>query len=308
MSPQQLPSLSSPLARDYPICAPAYPKAVFLVLPEQFALAQQSAADNRYMQMQSSVDSQRAHQQALNLLSALRAAGQAALAFPGRRDQPDGVFPNNVFATRPGVFVRGRMRHAVRQHETERADLQHFFRAVLNYREHTLPERCTAELTGSLVLDRARRVGFAGLTERCDAQGADAMHQAFELKASWQFALAASEYHTNVVMSTLGGKSVVLAPSGFADPKIPDAIARFYGSAVLLGEREKAEFAGNCIALAPSVGDTTAQLWMSERAADALTAGHHAQLQQLGFRVYSVALDEIEKAGGSLRCMLGEIY
>jgi N-dimethylarginine dimethylaminohydrolase len=47
---------------------------------------------------------------------------------------------------------------------------------------------------------------------------------------------------------------------------------------------------------------------MSERAADGLRAPTRAALQQAGFVIHSVPLDEIEKAGGSLRCMVGECY
>jgi N-dimethylarginine dimethylaminohydrolase len=47
---------------------------------------------------------------------------------------------------------------------------------------------------------------------------------------------------------------------------------------------------------------------MSEAAADALAPQHRAALERAGFRLGSVALDEIEKAGGSLRCCVGEIF
>lgn len=47
---------------------------------------------------------------------------------------------------------------------------------------------------------------------------------------------------------------------------------------------------------------------MSERAADALRPGSRAALARAGFRIVAVALDEIERAGGSLRCCVGEIF
>src|SRR3546814_13537431 len=48
-----------------------------------------------------------------------------------------------------------------------------------------------AELTGSLVIDRARGLGFCGLSARCDTTGAAAMHAAFGLRATLLFDLAA---------------------------------------------------------------------------------------------------------------------
>ena len=47
---------------------------------------------------------------------------------------------------------------------------------------------------------------------------------------------------------------------------------------------------------------------MSERAADSLRPASRAAFEALGFALRAVPLDEIEKAGGSLRCMIGEIY
>ena len=47
---------------------------------------------------------------------------------------------------------------------------------------------------------------------------------------------------------------------------------------------------------------------MSTAAAEGLTPQHRADLAAWGFAVKSVALAEIEKAGGSLRCCVAEIY
>jgi hypothetical protein len=49
-------------------------------------------------------------------------------------------------------------------------------------------------------------------------------------------------------------------------------------------------------------------VWKSERAAAALTDAQRAHLESWGFRIGAVPLDEIEKAGGSLRCCVAEIF
>ncbi len=59
---------------------------------------------------------------------------------------------------------------------------------------------------------------------------------------------------------------------------------------------------GNCIAL------TERDLFMSQSGADALQPKNRAALESWGFVLHSVELDEIEKAGGSLRCMVAEIF
>lgn len=279
------------------------PRGVFLVQPEGFHLAAQSAQDNRYMAMGSAVSSEHALAQHRALQRAL-ASELPAIAFPGDPLTPDAVFPNNVFATASGRWLLGHMRHPVRQREAERADIAGFFGGVLGYALHDLraqPGIC--ELTGSLVIDRSRGIGYCGLSERCDALGAAAMHAAFGLRASFLYELAPGEYHGNVVMSVLAGRAVVLCPDGFADAAAAEAIAADFGaSAIWLSREEKQAFAGNCIALRES------SVWMSEAAADALLPASRAAFERCGFRIRSVTLDEIEKAGGSLRCCVGEIY
>ncbi len=281
----------------------ATPRTAFLVTPEGFELAEQSAGDNRYMDLGRQVSTERALAQHRALHRAISGT-LPCIAFAGDAATPDAVFPNNVFGTAPGRVILGHMRHPVRQREAQRADIMGFFTQTLGCELHDLraqPGIC--ELTGSMVIDRARGIGFIGLSERCDVQGADAMHEAFDLSASFRFALHPGEYHTNVVMSVLASKALVICPEGFADAAAADAIAACYAPFVIeLDRAEKNAFAANCIALD---GRT---VWMSEAAADGLRPASRAAFERCGFRIGSVVLDEIEKAGGSLRCCVGEIY
>ena len=284
-------------------CSPPCARAAFLVAPEDFALAEQSASDNRYMDLGVQVDSSRALAQHRQLQRALSET-LPTLCFPGSRDAPDGLFPNNVFATRRGALMIGHMRHPVRQAEAGRSDVRAFFRELMGYQEIDLraqPGIC--ELTGSLVIDHRRSIGFCGLSERCDEIGAAAMHAAFGLRATLLFDLAAGEYHSNVVLSILAGRAAVLAADGFADPQVAQLIASLYAPhALLLSAGEKKAFAGNCLALA------TDQVWMSAAGAGALSPAHRETLATAGFGLHSVPLDELEKAGGSLRCCVAEIF
>ncbi len=286
-----------------PITAPTCARAAFLVAPEQFSLAAQSASDNAYMDLEVRVDGERALAQHRGLQRAL-SRHLPTLCFPGDPQTPDAIFPNNVFATAPGRLVIGHMRHPVRQNEALRRDIRGFFTTLLGYREIDLSlQDGICELTGSVVIDRGRGIGYAGLSERCDQAGLDAFAAALGLAQQVPYALAADEYHGNVVMSVLASRAVVLAPDGFADPKAAEAIAARYGDgAILLTRAEKNAFAGNCIALTPTT------VHMSERAADALLPATRAAIERQGFTIASVPFDEIEKAGGSLRCCVAEIF
>ena len=291
------------LARAAPADAPACPRAVFLVAPEGFSLASESASDNHYMDLGRAVDADRALRQHRSLHRAL-AGTLPAICFAGEPATPDAVFPNNVFATAPGRVLLARMRHRVRQREADRADIVGFFTGTLGYELHDLRGHAgVGELTGSLVIDRARRIGYCGLSERCDEAGAASMHDAFGLRATLLFDLAPGEYHANVVLSVLAGRAVCLCPDGWADPEVADAIAALYPQrAIRLDAAERKAFAGNCIATTP---DT---VWMSSAGAAALRPCSRAGFETAGFTVRSVPLDELEKAGGSLRCCVGEIY
>ncbi|GAB2510156.1 arginine deiminase-related protein [Lysobacter humi (ex Lee et al. 2017)] len=292
------------LAPDF---GPATARAAFLVAPDDFRRADESARDNRYMAGADGFDPGAALAQHRALQQAL-ATSVPTLCFPGAPDTPDATFPNNVFATArvagEGRAIIGRMRHPVRQRESQRADIRGFLGDVLGYPTvdlSTQPHPC--ELTGALVIDRARGIGFAGLSERCDETGARLMHEAFGLRATLMFDLAPGEYHTNVVLAVLAGRAALVCPAGFADRAAVDAIAALYAPhAIELADVEHAAFAGNAISLDPG------RVWMSARAAGALSVSTRERLDAAGLRVESVALDAIEAAGGSLRCCVAEIF
>lgn len=279
-------------------------RAAFLIAPAATALAAESRTDNRYMQATDGFDLGRARAQHATLAQALR-QDLPTFCFPGAADTPDDMFPNNVFATAPGRLIVGRMHHAVRRAEADRDDIRRFFTELLDYPVIDLSRRgdLTAELTGSLVIDHARGIGFCGLSERCDPAGARAMHEAFGLRLTFAFPLAAGEYHTNVVLSVLAGRAALIAADGFADPAVPAAIAEAFDGRVLwLDTAQKTAFAGNAITLSPD------RVWMSTRAARSLAETQRGRLGDWGFTLGHVELDEIEKAGGSLRCCVAEIF
>ena len=282
---------------------PATARAAFLVAPDGFARADQSARDNRYMAQAAAFDAGAAQAQHRELQRAL-ASELPVVCFSGDPAMPDALFPNNVFATAPGRLVVGRMRHEVRQREAARRDIRGFFTDLLGYQEIDLsvqPHPC--ELTGALVIDRARGLGFCGLSERCDELGAELMHRAFGLRATLMFDLAPGEYHTNVVLAVLAGRAALICADGFADAAVPEAIAGLYAPhGIPLSPAEHAAFAGNAIALSEG------SVWMSAGAEASLLSTTRGRLLQAGFIPRGIALEAIEAAGGSLRCCVAEVF
>ena len=90
------------LARALPTdFGPATARAAFLVAPDGFRLAEQSARDNAYMADAAAFDAARASAQHRDLQRAVSAV-LPTVCFAGNPDTPDAVFPNNVFGTAAG--------------------------------------------------------------------------------------------------------------------------------------------------------------------------------------------------------------
>jgi len=288
---------------SYPGDLPAFTRSVMMVEPVDFSVSAESAVDNHYMNLDDAADAQLALRQFRELAALLAAQGIEVVSFPGDPQAPDAIFPNNVFASTADHLIIGHMLHPGRQVEAEREDIRSYFQSR-GYQTIDLSQQdCVAELTGVLNIDHARRIGFCGMTGRVDEAGLAAMHDAFGLKMVFAFELQPEEYHTNVIMMVLASRACVIYPGAFVDPKVPDAISKaFPERTLLLNEAEKNAFAGNCIALSDS------DLFMSQAGVDALRSSSRAALESWGFTIHSTRLDEIEKAGGSLRCMLAEIF
>jgi hypothetical protein len=280
-------------------------KGAFMVSPIGFALNEQTAQDNEYMQMNQEVDEKLAIYQQMHLARVLTDFGIPVITFPGSEDSPDAVFPNNAFATNHNRrYIIGSMRYPNRQLETERRDIRKFFNNVLGYEEYVIEHhRAIAELTGVLVPDRGRNIGFVGMTERVDEEGAVELDEGFQLDLTFQFDLAEGEYHTNVVMACLASVGCVLHKDSFADPEVVKAIDDFYqGKILYLSDEEKMAFCGNCISI------TERDVLFSKNAYNTLSTSSKKTLTNWGLDIHGVDVSELEKAGGSLRCMIGEIF
>lgn len=280
-------------------------KAAFMVSPVGFSLNEQTAQDNEYMQMDESVDEKLAVFQQMQLARTLTDFGIPVVTFPGSEDTPDAVFPNNAFATNHNKrYIIGSMRYPNRQLETQRRDIRKFFGGVLGYEEYEIENhRAIAELTGVLVPDRGRNVGFIGMTERVDETGAVELDEGFQLDLTFQFDLAEGEYHTNVVMACLASEGCVIHKESFADPDVVQAIDDFYEGRILyISDEEKMAFCGNCISI------TDRDVLFSQTAFDTLSTASRKTLTNWGLDIHGVEVSELEKAGGSLRCMIGEIF
>jgi N-dimethylarginine dimethylaminohydrolase len=141
------------------------------------------------------------------------------------------------------------------------------------------------------------------MTGRVDEAGCVAMHEAFDLRLTFRFDLVPDEYHTNLVLAVLAGRACVLYPGAFTDPGVPEAIDRVHdGRTLVLTDEEKQHFAANCLAV------TENDVLFSATARRALRPSSVEALESWGFRLHDVEVDELEKGGGSLRCLIAEVF
>ncbi|MDF1661081.1 MAG: arginine deiminase-related protein [Planctomycetota bacterium] len=288
----------------YPAIFPSVMKSALLVSPNKLRLCEEALKDNHYMDAARHIDVERSLRQHQGLHQQLVDLEVPVLTFRGLEESPDSIFPNNVYGSTEKAFIVGSMRHSTRRLEAKRSALIQFFQQTMNYEIIDLSkEDFVAELTGVYILDRARKIGYCGLTSRVDKEAVGPMHEAFGMKLTFQFSLVPGEYHTNIILSILAGRVCVMHTPSFQDPEAAEAIAKVYGENVIrLTDDEKANFAGNCIAV---TGDKT---MLSQRALDSLTEASHTVFERSGIVPVGVPIDEIEKAGGSLRCLIAELY
>lgn len=282
---------------------PATMWGALLVDAQGFGLAAQSALDNAYMDLTGPVDRHQAQLQHDRLQGELRARGLATVVLPGISGLPDAVFPNNVYATAPGRAVLGSMRHPVRRREAARADARALLGGRFRYDLVDLSSGPVGELTGVLAIDRARRAAVCGLTGRCDREAVAPMAEALGLRGVLVTPLVAGEYHLNVVHAVLAGRAVVMFDGAFVDSAVGPSMDRAYPGRVLhLSVEEKEAFAANLIAITPET------VLMSETGVRSLRADSVSWFERMGFDLVGVDVSAFEVAGGSLRCLIAELF
>lgn len=286
-----------------PPVGPVTMRAALLVDPGAFAVAEESAEDNRYMDPDQAVDRALAMSQHGVLGEGLRRSGVPTIVLPACSGLPDAVFPNNVYAITPDVAVLGSMLHPIRRAEAEREDARVLLEHTLGRTLVDLSDGPVGELTGVLAIDHPRRAAICGLSGRCVPEAVEPMARALGLELVLVTPLVPEEYHLNVVLAVLAGRAVVMHDAAFVDGRMPRAMDRAFDGAVHhLSREEKDAFAANCMAFTPDI------VGLSQTAEDALETHTRRFFDQQGFTRLAVDVSELEKGGGSLRCLVAEVF
>ena len=298
---------------------------ILMIRPVRFAGNVQTAASNRFQQLNDGEPVDAAQAAALRefdtLAERLRLAGVVVHVVDDTSEPhtPDALFPNNwVSFHADGTVVLYPMLAPNRRLERrldiiETLDREHGFHVSrtidLTHRE---AEEKFLEGTGSLVLDRRHRIAYACLSPRTDMDvlGEFAQRLDYEIVAFDAFdAGGAPIYHTNVLMSV--GEHFAAVCSACIEPSRREAVIRLLESSgrviVDLSMAQMQNFAGNMLELRTRLGSPV--IAMSECARNSLDASQLAALTARGERIVSADIPTIERlGGGSVRCMIAEVH
>lgn len=300
---------------------PALATRLLLIRPSSFGVNAETAGSNAFQteSMPLGDVAERARREHDGLVQALVDAGVETIvvddtAVPAK---PDALFPNNwVTFHADGTVVlypleAPNRRTEVRLDVVEAVERHAGFvrRRLVDLREGA---QGFLEGTGSLILDRPRRRGFACVSTRT----APAMLERFAREldhevVSFHAVDAAGRpiYHTNVMLS-LGEEMAVVCAESIRDDRerarVLDALAEDDHELVEITLAQVNEFAGNVLSV--RAGDGQPRIVLSERARKAFTPAQRRTLERHGDLI-SAPLDTIETVGGGgARCMLAEVF
>lgn len=295
-----------------------------MVRPATFFANPETAASNRFQRTPPAAVATilaRAVDEFDDLERALRTAGVETFVFDDRAEPrcPDAVFPNNwVTLHGDGTVVLYPMLAPSRRRE-RRMDLlvdlvrRGGFRVsrLVDLTHHEFGDRFL-EGTGSVVFDHVERLAYACVSPRTDPRVLDELAAELGYVPVLFHACDRSGvpvYHTNVLLS-IGLRSAIVCVEAIAAPdraRVLDRIAATGRDIVAVDQQGMADFACNALEFETADGSTV--LAMSQRAFDGMASGARRALERSASRIVTSPIPTIEECGGgSVRCMLAEVF
>lgn len=301
--------------------------AAVMVRPRDFGFNPETAIDNAFLTplgVPAAEIARRANAEFQAMVDRLGAEDVEVMVLePNAMDPtrvPDAVFPNNWFSTEhDGTLLVYPMMAPSRRAERRIDDLVRLLRrngrlvrdvvlvAPLDENERFL------EGTGAMVIDHARRVVYAGRSQRCDAVQFERFVQSRSYLEGILFDTANGSggpiYHTNVMMN-LGQEYAVFCPEAIPDPaqrnRVLETLRQSFDIVEISLLQMEKHFCGNVLELRNRRNEP--RIVMSSRAERGFTPEQLRRLAAHG-KLVSVDLDTIELVGGgSARCMLAEVF
>jgi hypothetical protein len=292
-----------------------------MIRPHHFSVNPETAADNAFQLSHAQTDRASIAAQARaefdEAVERLTDEGVRIHVFDdfGGQATPDSVFPNNWFSTHHGGLVAIYPMYSPSRRRERRADVIDMLKTT--YRVQEVVDFSGLELddlflegTGAMVLDHLERLAYVSSSHRADPIVLERFCTMFGYEPM-AFATADANgrpiYHTNVIMS-IATEYALVCLDVMTDARRRDEIAARLadsGRTVIPISREQvSEFAGNALEL---TGTHHRVLALSDRAAAALTREQVATIEKSA-KLLPLHVPTIERAGGSVRCMIAGIH
>ena len=227
--------------------------------------------------------------------------------------KPDAVFPNNWISFhgdgRIGLFpMYANIRRMERRNDIIQGLINEYGYKVEDYTNYE-NESKFLEGTGSMVLDRENKIAYACKSVRTHPDVLNTFCKDFNYRP----VLFEAEYcdvpvyHTNVMMSITREFAMICVDSITKNKKeVMDTLNETGKQILYLSEHQTAKFCGNCLAVSNTEGGL--YMCMSSTAFSALT-DHQKEFIERYYKIIHSPIPTIETlGGGSVRCMLAEVY
>lgn len=299
---------------------------LMMIRPASFRMNEETAVNNAYQQRASGdLDPVLLAQSEFDaLVDALRQNGATVFVYDDEEsaDTPDALFPNNWVSFHEDGRVGLYPMFAENRRRERREDIlirlcsDHGL-SITEWVDFTEFEDHGVYLegTGSLILDRVHQVAYASLGPRTDLQAAQHFCEAFGYELH---SFTASQtvgdtnapiYHTNVMLA-IGSQWAVVCEDIIHDATerqaLIDALAQTGRTLIRISPDQVNHFAGNVLEVKGEGGELL--IAMSSEAHGAFTQEQRDTLSAFGTLVHS-PIPTIERlGGGSVRCMLAEVF
>ena len=232
-------------------------------------------------------------------------------------NNPDEIFPNNwiVFdQNKVGIFPM----FAKNRRTEVNYDLINKINSNNDYKIYDYTKYADSEIflegTGSFVLDRTNRIAYCSISQRSSKElflkfCTDFNYNPVSFKAYHTYKNERKLiYHTNVMMTIGAGASIICLDSidSLEERNLVKQKLEETNIVIEISERQVKDFAGNIIILKSK--DNVIKFIISETAYNSLSSTQINQINSIGDFVIG-SIPNIEKySGGSVRCMIAEIF
>ena len=232
-------------------------------------------------------------------------------------NNPDEIFPNNwiVFdQNKIGIFPM----FAKNRRTEVNYDLIKKINSNNDYKIYDYTKYADSEIflegTGSFVLDRTNRIAYCSISQRSSKElflkfCKDFNYNPVSFKAYHTYKNERKLiYHTNVMMTIGAGASIICLDSidSLEERNLVKQKLEETNIVIEISERQVKDFAGNIIILKSK--DNVIKFIISETAYNSLSSTQISQINSIGDFVIG-SIPNIEKySGGSVRCMIAEIF